>query len=392
MTPGHRYRAAVASVAKDNVAASWREVEFVVRTEQNDRIPNQTERETEQVEETPSQPTENPIQPTEIPVQPTQAAEPTEEKNIEKADQVQIEGLTEGSLVGTNLTVQWNWPGNAESFIFAMKDLTSEEKIVPDQKIYESIFQCPTLTPGHSYQIAVASIPYGWDGQAQTASWRVLKVNAENEQALQERVNQSKLNSYEEERRQRAVTQAEKWYGTIWTLEKDMVLWNGTVAPKGSKVRGIPYSCANNHVGMTIDTYFDLSKETMYTPLNKGGYGADCTQLVFDCWKATNSSIQRDNMLKDHGKQIRWNEIKKGDILRRHNFQGRGDHIAIIVDVLESGEYEVINNTTWNGFGKKLGEENNDGTIMIGTCKAVWTKSWAERNGYIPYTCIDFFE
>ena len=186
LTPGHHYRAAVASVAKDNVAASWREVEFVVRTEQNAQIPNQTEQETEQVEETPSQPTENPIQPTEIPVQPTQAAEPTEEKNIEKADQVQIEGLTEGSLVGTNLTVQWNWPGNAESFIFAMKDLTSEEKIVPDQRIYESVFQCPALTPGHSYQIAVASIPYGWDGQAQTASWRVLKVNAEDEHVLQE--------------------------------------------------------------------------------------------------------------------------------------------------------------------------------------------------------------
>ena len=186
LTPGHQYRAAVASVAKDNVAASWREVEFVVRTEQNAQIPNQTERETEQVEETPSQPTENPIQPTEIPVQPTQAAEPTEEKSIEKADQVQIEGLTEGSLVGTDLTVQWNWPGNAESFIFAMKDLTSEEKIVPDQRIYESVFQCPALTPGHSYQIAVASIPYGWDGQAQTASWRVLKVNAEDEHVLQE--------------------------------------------------------------------------------------------------------------------------------------------------------------------------------------------------------------
>ena len=186
LTPGHQYRAAVASVSESGIVSSWKELYFAVRGEAEpayEGVPDAPGEIAENESDFSGWPEETNNEP---PVQPTQAAEPTEEKNIEKADQVQIEGLTEGSLVGTNLTVQWNWPGNAESFIFAMKDLTSEEKIVPDQRIYESVFQCPALTPGHSYQIAVASIPYGWDGQAQTASWRVLKVNAEDEHVLQE--------------------------------------------------------------------------------------------------------------------------------------------------------------------------------------------------------------
>lgn len=237
LTPGHQYRAAVASVSESGVDASWREVKFSVMEEQNEEFPNQPEQEPEQPEEEPElpeitpeqpdeepeqpneepepseeipepsvevpeqpeeqpnqpeqepeQPAEIPIQPTEVPIQPEQTPEPIEEKEMEIADPVQIEGLTEDSLVGTNLTVSWNWPGNAAYFRFAMKDMTANEKIVPDQDVYESFFQCPALTPGHSYQIAVASIPYGWDGQAQTASWRVLKVRVEDDYAAQEDV------------------------------------------------------------------------------------------------------------------------------------------------------------------------------------------------------------
>ena len=175
-------------------------------------------------------------------------------------------------------------------------------------------------------------------------------------------------------KRKEVVDRANAWYDYTWTTIKDLVLWNGNgIVPAGTKVHGLPYT--QNFCTYSIDGQFGEDKnyktqitgDKRYVQKSKGvksgpKYGAECVQLVYDCWYYADSAIGKrdvdwtylvDDNLGDSVKEVTdWTDIKIADCFNKK------DHIMLIVGVNDNGtpnnptddEYDIIEQTV-RGIG-----------------------------------------
>ena len=192
--------------------------------------------------------------------------------------------------------------------------------------------------------------------------------------------------------RKAIISRAYEWYNTIWTTKQDITAWHGSKVSANTRIRGIPYSCANGKVYYAIDdssisnSYFDLSDDQIYITGYGTQYGADCVQFVWDCIYTGCNEIGFRGSLSSKGTYIGWEDVLPGDLFLRDNYPNKSDHVMLIVDVDYNGTSECYDDiyTIIDCTSDAIGI-NYDGVLSLGIRKNTYTYNSMKNGGASIY-------
>lgn len=223
-------------------------------------------------------------------------------------------------------------------------------------------------------------------------------------------------------RRTAAVNRAYEWVNYKWEVPSGTTLHlrNGDL-PAGTKVYGVPYSLHSGtwcmysapKKGTPATSYYPYINSSFYNSysghINRqyntsyagealvGGepkYGAECLQLVWDCWVCAGFDVYRDNFsLGSNGvSAVDWSNVKPGDLIRLKKSVQTGDYTHYMLIVAVNGTKVTVIEQTAGASRVKSGDYYQVGT----RCRTVDIDDaneygkYSMRNAYDPYTWSGF--
>ncbi len=276
--------------------------------------------------------------------------------------------------VNADQTFKWNTISDAKSYAYSVRDLTTDKKLIDKEYTTSRSFTLKgnKIVGGHKLRVWVAAYT-GKNGSGKLISQATIEINVQ------------KTGSVITAKRQKVLERANAWLNYSWTTKSEFKLWNTNVTiPKGTKVKGVPYSMLSMY--NNLDSFKNLDKSKIVTKTgNVSGYGkrtgpaygSDCVSLVADCWFYADNFIgtrgnKWDRISQAPGvkKLSDYSELKPGDALFIKQ------HAMLVIKIDNSKKEITVIEQTADGLSKS----------MIGTRSKTYTFSSLKKSGYVPYT------